>query len=90
MFNTPYIPETLEDTDVDPTVDANANKTHDEITQMAYEMIVNNDDDVPMLCVIRKKRTKKAKNHTINKRRKTNVENRIRIDNHDNSRPVFV
>ena len=75
---------------MDPKVDANATKTQDEIAQMAYEMIVNKDDDVPMLCVTRKKRTKKPKNHTRHKRRKTNVENRIRIDNNDNSRPVFV
>ena len=90
MFNTPNIPGTLEDTDVDPTIDANANKIHDEIFQMANQMIVNNDDDVLMLCVTRKKRMKKLKNHTRNKRHKTNLENRIRIDNHDNSRPVFV
>ena len=64
MFNTPNIPENLADTDVDPTVDGNATKTQEEIAQMAYEMIVNNDDDVPMLCVTRKKRNKKPKNHT--------------------------
>ena len=90
MFTNQEIPKTSEDTNVDPTLDENANKKYDEIAQMAYEIIVNKDEDVPMLCVTRKKRTKKPKNHTRNKRRKTNVENRIRLDNHDNSRPVFV
>ena len=61
MFNNQDILDTPEDTAVDPTIDENANKTHDEIAQMAYEMTVNNDKDIPMLYVTREKRTKKPK-----------------------------
>jgi len=55
MFNNQEISKTSEDTNVYPTLDENANKKYDEIAQIAYEIIVNNDEDVPMLCVTKKK-----------------------------------
>ena len=90
LFTTPTISENSDDVVTETTRDVNLPQTKNVNAKKTYEMIVNNDNDVPMLCVTRIKRTRKPKKHMKNKRRKTTVENRIRVGSHDNSRPVFV